>query len=240
MSPHPHRNVVICGLTAAGKTTHAKRLAVALGYEYVSGTGTLARLLGIPVTEDPPRWAHISAEIASRRTDNTDRDLERELLRRASERDRQVFDVWALPWTSQDPALIRIWIDSTLETRTWKSFVSQGELPTQSLEECRVFVQEKDDFNRSLFLRMLGFDLYTSRSVFNVCLDNSSVITEPTAAASQRGIEQFEPIVRAAFDVCHGFAPLSDLLERDKQLTGGCTVVTLNCDAAPGDQPQRN
>ena len=231
MNPRSFRNVVICGLTAAGKTTHAKRLAAELGYEYVSGTGTLARLLGIAVTEDPPRWALIADEIASRRTDETDRDLERELLRRSSERDRQVFDVWALPWTSNDAGLIRIWFDSTLETRTWKSFVSQGEPPAKSIEECRAYVQEKDDFNRSLFLRMLAFDLYGDRGVFNVRLDNSSLIAEPTEPASRRGIERFAPIVRAAFDVCHGLAPLSDLLRRDKQLTGGRTVVSVNCGA---------
>lgn len=35
-------NVVICGLTAAGKTTHAKLLSKELGFTYVSGTATLA------------------------------------------------------------------------------------------------------------------------------------------------------------------------------------------------------
>src|SRR5688572_26121635 len=89
-----YRNVVICGLTAAGKTTHAKLLARELGYEYVSGTGTLARLLGIDAAEDPPKWAAISERVAEARTDDTDRELERELLIKSQKANRQVFDVW--------------------------------------------------------------------------------------------------------------------------------------------------
>jgi cytidylate kinase len=115
-----YRNIVICGLTAAGKTTHAKLLAAETGFKYVSGTGTLARLLGLPVAEDPPYWPDIAAEVAKRRTDDTDRALEHELLEKAASSDRQVFDVWALPWTSHDPQLIRVWIESTLESRAWK------------------------------------------------------------------------------------------------------------------------
>lgn len=219
---------MVCGLTAAGKTTHAKRLAAELGYDYVSGTGTLARILDIPVRDDPPRYAEIASQIAARRTDDVDRALEVELLRRSRERDRQVFDVWALPWTSDDPDLIRIWIESTPLTRTWKSYVSQGEWPTMTVEQCESHIEEKDDFNRRLFLRTIGFDLYTSREVFDVLLDNSFAIGEPTRTASNSGIETFAPIFRAAFDVCHGLQPVSELHALDHRLAGGRAVLRLS------------
>jgi cytidylate kinase len=222
------RNVVICGLTAAGKTTHAQRLAAELNYEYVSGTAILARLLEVETAADPPRWANIAHQIASRRSDDTDRELERELLKLARARSRQVFDVWALPWSSDDADLIRIWIGSTLTTRTWKSFVSQGVPAERSLTECRRFVQEKDEFNRELFRRTIGFDLYSDHDVFNIRLDNSCVISDPTLAATRRGIEQFAPVVRAAFDVCHGLAPSSVVRECDDAISNGQTVISVD------------
>jgi cytidylate kinase len=199
-----HRNIAICGLTAAGKTTHAKLLAAELGFGYVSGTGTLARLLGLSVTEDPPYWPDIEAQVAERRTDDTDRELEAELLEKATNAERQVFDVWALPWTSEDPGLIRIWIESTLQSRVWKCRVSQGDNAPWTLQRCRDFVETKDEDNHRLFRRTPGFDLYRQRDVFNVALDNSGLISAPTRAAADAGIASFAPVMRAVTELCHG------------------------------------
>lgn len=226
----PHRNVVIGGLTAAGKTTHAKKLAAEIGYEYVSGTGTLCRLLDIEVEEDPPPWVNVAAQVAKLRTDETDRALEDELLRKSRAADRQVFDVWALPWTSRDPALIRVWINSTLESRTWKCFVSQGSRPAMPLACWKDYVEKKDDRNQKLFLRTIGFDLYGDRAVFAVELDNSALIAAPTEAAAQVGIRQFGPIVRAAVEVCHGLLPAANLIGLDAALNSGPTVLRVSCD----------
>jgi cytidylate kinase len=38
-------NIAFAGLTAAGKTTHARRLAADLGYDYVSATDILFEIL---------------------------------------------------------------------------------------------------------------------------------------------------------------------------------------------------
>jgi cytidylate kinase len=210
-------NIVICGLTAAGKTTHAKLLASELGYSYVSGTATLARLCGLPVTEDPPRWSEIATAISQRRHDGIDEALEAELLRLSRERERQVFDVWALPWTSSSPDLLRIWIESDGRSRAAKCFVSQGRDPERSVEACRAFIAAKDDANRALFLRTLGFDLFRDHDVFDLILENTHFISAPTARSSRLGIAAFAPLVRAAVDVHGGLRPAQDLerLERD-------------------------
>lgn len=184
--------MVVTGLTAAGKTTHAKILAEELSYRYVSGTGALARLCGIEVSEDPPRWAEIAEAVARVRTDNVDLALERHLLDLAKSRDGQVFDVWALAWTSPSP-MVRVWIESDQWSRQMKCFVSQGAQKKLSLEECGSFVQQKDLENRELFRRTLNFDLFTDRSPFDLTIDNSSYIAEPTEQAAQRGIAAFAP-----------------------------------------------
>lgn len=41
-------NIAFAGLTAAGKTTHARRLAADLGYSYVSATDILLEILRVP------------------------------------------------------------------------------------------------------------------------------------------------------------------------------------------------
>ncbi len=196
-------NVVISGLTAAGKTTHAKLLASSLGFEYVSGTGALARLCGLSITEDPPRWVEISEAIARFRTDDIDAVLEQELLRLAREEENQVFDAWALAWTCDVP-IARIWIESDLPSRTRKCFVSQGDSPQMNLAECEPHVCDKDDQNRALFRRTLDFDLFADQEVFDVVLDNSDLIPEANASCSKRGITTFAPMVSRAYDFCAG------------------------------------
>jgi cytidylate kinase len=41
-------NIAFAGLTAAGKTTHARRLAADLGYSYVLATDILFEILRMP------------------------------------------------------------------------------------------------------------------------------------------------------------------------------------------------
>jgi cytidylate kinase len=206
-------NIVISGLTAAGKTTHAKLLAGSLGYCYVSGTATLARMCGVETTEDPPQWLAIADAVAERRHDGIDEQLEEELLRLSREKEGQVFDVWALPWTSRDPRLVRIWIESTRLSRQAKCFISQGDNPERTLVECGTLIDEKDRANRELFLRTIGFDLFADHGVFHLKLDNTSFIDAPTREAADQGIAAFAPIVQSAVDVCMGTGDHDELTE---------------------------
>lgn len=197
-------NVVICGLTAAGKTTHAKLLARDLNYEYVSGTATLARMCGVEVHRDPPRWSEIASAVSRKRHDGIDERLEQELLRLSEEREGQVFDVWALPWTSTNPNLIRIWIESNRLSRQAKCFVSQGARPTHDLNACGKLIDDKDSANRELFARTIGFDLFTDHDVFDFKLENTSFINAPTRKAANAGVAAFAPLIATAVSVGMG------------------------------------
>lgn len=189
-------NIAFAGLTAAGKTTHARRLALELGYDYVSATEILLEMLGI---DDPSGqvWFRRLEEIQAARGDGAvDAELEERLVSISRSCQRTVFDTWALAWIGDDP-LVRIWIESDLDSRVRKCLVSQrsGRL---SAAECRRLVEDKDDFNRDMFRQRHGFDLFVDRYRYDAILCNSHLIPVATAAAANAGIDTFAPVVHAS------------------------------------------
>lgn len=211
-------NIAFAGLTAAGKTTHAELLAADLGYGYVSAATLLFRELGIPQPrnsrESARLWMSQLHDIEERRGDDeVDDRLEAALLALSREKSHTVFDTWALAWLSSDP-IIRIWIESDLPSRSRKCFVSQGEGPEHlPLTDCRRLAHAKDTLSRRRFLRRHQFDLFRDHDHFDIVLDNSSLIPEPTQEAARRGISAFQPILRSAIHLrFEPSAPSGDLL----------------------------
>jgi dephospho-CoA kinase len=60
-------SIAFAGLTAAGKTTHAQRLAADLGYDYVSATDILFEILRVPRDAHP--WFNQAHAISAARED---------------------------------------------------------------------------------------------------------------------------------------------------------------------------
>jgi cytidylate kinase len=191
-------NIVISGLTAAGKTTHALLLAEALGYKCVSATEILADLCHIPYDKSGQFWIEHGAAIECvREGDEIDHELDRRMIELAETKDQQVFDAWALPWISK-AQMIRIWLESDSQSRKWKCFVSQGPNPRLTLDECEKLIWEKDSRARNRFRRLHSFDLFYNRAIFDVVLDNSRFIEAPTYSSARKGIQQFHPILMAS------------------------------------------
>jgi cytidylate kinase len=186
-------NIAFAGLTAAGKTTHARRLAADLGYSYVSATDILFEILRVPDPGAHPWFTQLDAINAAREGDTVDAELESRLEDLARTRDRAVFDTWALAWISQAP-MVRIWIESDLPSRTRKCLVSLGSEP-RPLAECEALLRGKDDHNRAMFLRRHGFDLFRDRDRYHAVLRNSHLIPSSTGQDARRGIEAFAPVV---------------------------------------------
>jgi len=188
-------NIAFAGLTAAGKTTHARQLAADLGYSYVSATDILFEILGMRPGAHP--WfTQLDGISAAREGDAVDNELEARLENLARTRDRTVFDSWALAWISPSP-MVRIWIESDLPSRTRKCLVSLDDEP-RPLGECEAVLRAKDDQNRAMFLRRHGFDLFRDRERYHAVLCNSHLIPRATGQESRRGIETFAPVVHDA------------------------------------------
>jgi len=189
-------NIAFAGLTAAGKTTHAKRLAEQLGYDYVSAAEILLEMLGIDDPSDQVWFTRLEEIHTARGEDALDAELEERLVSMNRTRQRTVFDTWALAWIGDDP-LVRIWMESDLESRVRKCVVSQRS-KRLSAQECRRLIQSKDAFNRYMFHRRHDFDLFADRHHYDAVLCNSHLIPAATEEAANSGIEAFAPIVYAA------------------------------------------
>lgn len=185
MTRHFATNIAFAGLTAAGKTTHARRLAAELGYDYVSATDILLEILGVEDASDQVWFTRLEEIQKARGSGAIDVELEERLVAMSRTCQRTVFDTWALAWIGDDP-LVRLWIESDLDSRTRKCFVSQ-ESAKLDLEGCRNLIAEKDQFNREMFHQRHGFDLFSDRHRYDAVLCNSHLIPVATKAATVSG-----------------------------------------------------
>jgi cytidylate kinase len=194
-----HPNIAFAGLTAAGKTTHARLLAEDLGYDYVSATEIFLELASLDALKgtDEVWFNHFDAIEQLREGDHLDDALDHQLLTLCEARNRTVFDTWALAWISPVP-VVRVWLGSDELSRRWKCYVSQLGKPGATMNKCEALIRKKDEGARTRFLRKHGFDLCVDHADFEVILDNTEYIDAPTREASDRGIAGFHPLLRKA------------------------------------------
>jgi cytidylate kinase len=193
-------NIAFAGLTAAGKTTHARLLAEHLGYRYVSATEIMLDILGLRGYDLKRVWFNHMDEIEKARSgDQVDEELEARLLALAESENGLLLDSWAMAWICPTP-VIRIWIDSDRLSRHWKCFVSQGAKSQLSLVECAELIDRKDSTTQQSFLRRHNFDLFSDHGAFDAILTNTWMIDSPTQAAANRGIKMFEPVLQTVVE----------------------------------------
>jgi cytidylate kinase len=196
--------VVVSGLTAAGKTTHATLLARDLRLRYVSATALLARLVadrtGGPVAS---RWQP-SLDAARRRDQSIDDELDRALSATLCEPEGGVFDACLLPWMGRRRDAVHVWIESDLDSRVRKCVVSHwGEGIDRDAAEQRVI--SKDSFTVARLARSAAED-YLPDERFSVVADNSALIPRATPETARAGVEAFRPVLTAAVAFAAGIA----------------------------------
>lgn len=190
-----HGNVCISGLTAAGKTTHSHLLAGEFGLTYVSGSQIQLNFLGVSPIQTKDFW--ITAEAKKLWDGDQFRRIDSELLRIESVFEGCIFDTSTMPWRHRGEAL-SIWLGSSHESRVMKSVVSHRGRSTVELEEYSARIREKDASTIDLYQELYGIRIGTDLSCFQLILDISDLIQEPTLDASLRSISMAHSVIRPA------------------------------------------
>lgn len=190
------QKIVISGLTAAGKTTHTKLLAETLGFRAVHFTDLLLRELQVEAGSADQVWFSRLREIASMRAGGSaDRRVDEIVGELLATDEPMVVDAVLAPWLHPGPQ-INVWLGSDRASRAWKCSVSR--LPgVISTDDSLRLLDEKDAFTREYLWQERAVDLYTDRSCFDLVLDNSHLIGEPTAAAARKGVGQLHHVLLA-------------------------------------------
>jgi cytidylate kinase len=185
----------LSGLTASGKTTHAHILAGIFGLQYVSSTQIFLALNKLSPFQSPDFWV---TDIAKEMWHNSKAlDLEDELCRLASSTNNVVFDAFLLPWFCPVQTF-NIWLESDLDSRHKKAVVSHRNVEQRSDDNLRSRLTEKDDAAANHLKKHYAGDLYNDRSHFNLVLDISTLIKEPTVTSSLKSICITQEILTAA------------------------------------------
>ena len=184
--------ILISGWTAAGKTTHAHLIAAELGWTYIGMSHIMKEFTAL---EDLRDWTPQQDRI--RKSDSRiDIDADRHLLEVVSSRSSIIVDAWLQPWLCRSESAIRVWLDSSRPARTKKCAVSylrdQSHLSEQQAAN---IVHNKDGFAREQFVKLYGIRFDYDPALFDLRIDNSSYITEPSISASDAGIREFQPVL---------------------------------------------
>lgn len=188
-------NICISGLTASGKTTHSHLLAGEFGLTYVSGSQIQLNFLGVSPIQSKDFW--ITQDAKSLWDESQFQRIDAELLRLESVSHGYIFDTSTMPWRRQHQGLC-IWLQSTLESRVLKSIVSHRGRSTFPISAYPERISNKDHATVSLYRRLYGIEIGDDLSCFDIILDISSLITEPTLRASLRSITVAHAFIRSA------------------------------------------
>jgi cytidylate kinase len=188
-------SVCISGLTASGKTTHSHLLAGEFGLTYVSGSQIQLNFMGVSPIQSKDFW--ITEEAKAFWEGGQFKRIDTELLRLESISEGYIFDTSTMPWRHKKPALC-IWLESTLESRVIKSIVSHRGRGRFDLENYPNRIAEKDRATIELYKDLYNIEIGSDLSCFDLILDISSLIAEPTLMASLHSIEITHKIIHPA------------------------------------------
>ncbi|MFB7241078.1 cytidylate kinase [Streptomyces populi] len=223
------QKIVISGLTAAGKTTHTKLLAETLGFRAVHFTDLLLGELRLEAGSADQVWFSRLREIESMRAGGfADRRADESIAALLETDEPMVVDAVLAPWLHPGRQ-INVWLGSDRASRAWKCSVSR--LPgVISTDDSLRLLDEKDAFTRAYLWRERKVDLYTDRSCFDLVLDNSHLIGEPTLDAAREGIRELHQVLLAYVDWRLGRQGDALLELADTAAPGLAAVVRMDVD----------
>ncbi len=99
--------------------------------------------------------------------------------------------------------MIRVWLKSDSPSRRRKCFVSHL-AEGVAYDECARIIEEKDNESHAIFERMYGFDLFADHDDFDIVLDLSGLIPEPTERCSRNSIKRADAYLWRAIASLNG------------------------------------
>ena len=188
-------NIIISGLTAAGKTTHCHLLAGEFNLQYVSASQVLLSLLHKCPVQARDFWG--SAEGRAAWSSPEALQVDELLLRIEADRRGLVFDTLMMPWVHRRAAFV-IWLESSLPSRVMKSIASHRGENRLSKNEAQQRIEHKDDSARALAKARWGIDIAEDRGGLDLILNISACIKTPTMAGTMVSIRRSHAFVHAA------------------------------------------
>jgi cytidylate kinase len=159
-------NVLVAGLTGAGKTTLSKSLSKALDLMRISASEVRYREISPDTTDAPTptelREAWLGAEFDS------GRGLDDHLVELNATLSDIIFDSWLLPWISRTPSFA-IWLEVPLEVRAKRleADIQRSKVPADAVENA---VRAKDERARQYALMNYSIDIAVDRTPFDIIL----------------------------------------------------------------------
>lgn len=171
--------ILICGLSASGKSHLVEYIAKKYNYKYVHTSDILKQFsnnipeskISIDKTEKNKGWYEFS-NLDNRRKNNInlDKKLDRFLCKLVKEKDNLVLDSWTLPYlVKNNKNIIKIWLDGTKKERAKRLSLRNN----VSYSAAYNLLKKKDNFSINHFKKLYGFTLGKDKEVFDFILDTT-------------------------------------------------------------------
>lgn len=165
--------ICVCGLTASGKSTVARRVAEKYGLRLYSG-GDALKALAIEAGYKPLSrgWWETDEGLRFLQQRKHDPDFDKKIDTKLLEYAKQgnvVLDSWTMPWLLADG--FKIWVDASKEVRVGRLAKRDG----FNLKEALKVLEEKEETTKAIYKKLYGFNLGEDFSPFDFIVDTDKL-----------------------------------------------------------------
>ena len=167
--------IIICGMTASGKSTLSKKLVKKYGLGYACGGDALkelAREEGYKYS-GPGWWETPDGQLFLKRREKDptfDKKVDQKLLQIAKSKRKVLLDSWTLAWLLvKEKNTLKIWLKCTPLARAQRAAKRDG----TSVAQASKALKHKDDESKRIYRELYGFRLEEDLAPFDLAVDTS-------------------------------------------------------------------